>query len=182
VSQVFPTPKRDPLRPARLLAASITMALVVSGAVLWQADRRLDRLEGWVERGSAAPVSPRAEAALASWVRPWIETYLRERDLPSKAADPLEHCARELLLALDPLSESANVVRHRSIEGAGNEAVFCARPPLGSQHAVGFVQAIRARWGLWLQEEYGVEQAVTDDAPPGIRRVAPAPLLFGAER
>ena len=130
-----------------------------------RAHGQLGWVEGWVEDGARPRKSARAQRAIDSWLRPWVETFLRERGKDAQAADDLERCAAGFLVAMDRASDTANVVRIEPIEQAARRAVECARSPVGERDAGSFVQALRTRWGDGLQDE-----GASTGSGPGPRR------------
>ena len=164
---------RPALRGFWLLSGCTALALMVGAATELQAHRQLAWVETWVEEGSRPAETPRADEAIASWLRPWTETYLRERGLSPKSALPLQRCARDFLTALDHVSDTANVVRFDHIEKAVSDATLCTRPPIGDDHATDFVKQLRSRWGAWLQRQRDAQQPADEVTPPGLGRLAP---------
>ncbi len=150
-----PRSMRPALRGFWLTASAVTLALVVVGATLLNAHRQLSWAEAWVEQGSQRHASERAQRAIDGWMRPWVETFLRERGLEATGAEPLSLCASELIVAMDGVSEGANVVRQGSLDRALNRAKDCVGPTLSPPEDQRFVKELRLRWGRWLQDELG---------------------------
>jgi len=139
------------LRGFWLLGGAVGLAVVAMGATLVKAELQLARVEDFLDREQDSTAYARADAALAEWGAPWLDTWLRRRGLPAEASSELRRCMEDYVHVLDDVSLGTNIVRFDSIDGARIAADRCVDERLGPGHGDPFVGELQQRWGVFLE-------------------------------
>ena len=132
-----------------LLSLCAALPLALGAAALVRMEAALARAERSVEAVERLDRPVRAELALADWGQPWLETFARTEGLPEGSTARLESCMRALVVRLDQLSLTSNIVQQNRIEEAQFSAFHCASQTLPGDSAQRFVLQIRERWDAW---------------------------------